>query len=724
MIIEKKSLKSNHQVSVDMIFIFLIILSLIFYGGLTMKLRTIYLLTIILLFVSCGSGIEDEENRNTPEDGSETVSDKEDEELLPDAVVNDEETAVPDNDSGKTPEDEQDKESEKETEEKPDGNGEDLCPDDPDKTEPGICGCNIPDVDSDSDGIMDCKDKCPLIPGDSQEDSDGDGFGNECDNCPYHPNKNQDPSVCDPALIDPDGDGVETTYDNCPGKPNPDQLDTDKDGIGDECDNCPLVPNFDQLDENNNGKGDVCEEEIYNPDLDGDGFPNTEDNCPNKPNDQTDSDGDGIGDACDNCPNTPNANQVDYNNNGIGDACDTFAIVTEVCEDVSISGTRLKPNVYFMLDASGSMTNKADCDEYNSIGSISWCKLGKEVSRWKALVRALKSKASTLSSKFNIGAGSFPGICDYGYNSGYCGEEGDEEYNFKQYIPLTISYSNEFSELPSYPNGGTPLPEALTYVKEQKFYNLSSDEHSAARTKAVVVITDADDADFNLNSAIQATTALADDGIKVFYMGFEDVNTNNMQQLANAGGNSAWYPITDTNSIIAALDAISSSIVSCVASVELAEGTDPTRISVEINNNGSLEPVEKDPVNGWSFDTTEKTVTLNGTSCNKLKSYQKPDTTVGISIKIACEVKCEETNGGVEICDYIDNDCNGKIDDGLNCGTGLYEICGDNQDNDGDGEIDEGCPDPGTCIPETEKCGDNIDNNCNGIVDEGCDQNI
>ncbi len=37
----------------------------------------------------------------------------------------------------------------------------DLCPDDPLKTEPGICGCGVPDIDSDSDGIADCIDTFP-----------------------------------------------------------------------------------------------------------------------------------------------------------------------------------------------------------------------------------------------------------------------------------------------------------------------------------------------------------------------------------------------------------------------------------------------------------------------------------------------------------------------------------------------------------------------------------
>jgi hypothetical protein len=37
----------------------------------------------------------------------------------------------------------------------------DLCPEDPDKREPGRCGCGVADVDSDSDGTVDCLDACP-----------------------------------------------------------------------------------------------------------------------------------------------------------------------------------------------------------------------------------------------------------------------------------------------------------------------------------------------------------------------------------------------------------------------------------------------------------------------------------------------------------------------------------------------------------------------------------
>lgn len=39
---------------------------------------------------------------------------------------------------------------------------DDACPSDSAKTEPGVCGCGVPDVDSDADGALDCKDGCPI----------------------------------------------------------------------------------------------------------------------------------------------------------------------------------------------------------------------------------------------------------------------------------------------------------------------------------------------------------------------------------------------------------------------------------------------------------------------------------------------------------------------------------------------------------------------------------
>ncbi|MCP4066962.1 MAG: hypothetical protein GY741_01635, partial [Phycisphaeraceae bacterium] len=47
----------------------------------------------------------------------------------------------------------------------------DNCPNDPNKTDPGACGCGTPESgDSDGDGIADCNDPCPNWPYDCSED--------------------------------------------------------------------------------------------------------------------------------------------------------------------------------------------------------------------------------------------------------------------------------------------------------------------------------------------------------------------------------------------------------------------------------------------------------------------------------------------------------------------------------------------------------------------------
>lgn len=81
------------------------------------------------------------------------------------------------------------------------------------------------------------------------------------------------------------------------------RLDSDGDGIPNSYDNCPFVSNQDQADQ-----GDVkCEKICLTPELP----------CHTKC-----SDPDGVGDACDNCPTEYNPDQVDSDNDGVGDACD------------------------------------------------------------------------------------------------------------------------------------------------------------------------------------------------------------------------------------------------------------------------------------------------------------------------------------------------------------------------------------------------------------------
>ena len=105
--------------------------------------------------------------------------------------------------------------------------------------------------DTDGDGIVDSKDKCPTVPGVARydgcpvPDTDGDGINDENDKCP---------TVKGLAK-----------YDGCP------IPDTDKDGINDEEDKCPTVFGF--------ARYQGCPI----PDTDGDGVNDEEDKCPKVP---------------------------------------------------------------------------------------------------------------------------------------------------------------------------------------------------------------------------------------------------------------------------------------------------------------------------------------------------------------------------------------------------------------------------------------------------------
>ncbi len=111
---------------------------------------------------------------------------------------------------------------------------------------------------------------------------------------------------------DLDGDGWIDAEDNCPDISN-NQEDFDEDGIGDACDS---DRDGDGVDEGPAPDGDNCPD-LANSDQEDTDFDGAGDAC------DSDDDNDTINDEADNCPLTPNPFQEDTDGDGVGDACNS-----------------------------------------------------------------------------------------------------------------------------------------------------------------------------------------------------------------------------------------------------------------------------------------------------------------------------------------------------------------------------------------------------------------
>jgi hypothetical protein len=206
----------------------------------------------------------------------------------------------------------------------------DLCPNDPNKIQPGICGCGVPDIDSDADEIPDCTDVCPDDPNPDQGDTDVDGVGDVCDLCTDTDND---------SYGNPGFPANNCFTDNCPDDSNIGQADADIDGIGDVCDPCT------DIDDDDYGIGEECQGEDCD-DNDPDINPEATELCDDIDNDcdgeidegvkntyYLDSDDDGYGDpaqsiqAC-----TPPEDYVENNHDSCPDSNLEKTITMEGCD--------------------------------------------------------------------------------------------------------------------------------------------------------------------------------------------------------------------------------------------------------------------------------------------------------------------------------------------------------------------------------------------------------
>ena len=211
---------------------------------------------------------------------------------------------------------------------------------------------------------------------------------------------------------------------------------------------------------------------------------------------------------------------------------------TLVAESAIYLEAILAPNVYFILDDSGSMA---------------WTK----PTRTEILKKRMDNAAVALARNFNIGIAAM--------NSTRVGLEMKKGWSAAD---IRASYTSLGA------SGITPTSVSLKKIREGELFRLKDDIYDEYRRKAVVVITDggpqnSDDGSSgfqkSLDAAVLESAQLAALGIPVFYMGIDADATlaKKLQEMAVAGGsdNSTdptknWYPIDEDSQFEAALHEI------------------------------------------------------------------------------------------------------------------------------------------------------------------------
>jgi hypothetical protein len=302
--------------------------------------------------------------------------------------------------------------------------------------------------------------------------------------------------------------------------------------------------------------------------------------------------------------------------------------------------------------------------------------------------------------------------------------------------------SNFATDVEIKPQGGTPIAASLRDMKTTILANMTADTKTPCRKYQAIILTDGGEtcetvaaaktaaASFqNLSFTNAAGVAVTGYNVPVYVIGFAICPggaTNcqtalDLNGIASSGGTGAAFLVKNQLELQAALaQIVASSVVT-----EKCNGLDD-------NCNGLVDE---------DFPGKGSACSAGVGECLRSGSLVCTADQLGLA--------CSATAGAptAEICNNKDDDCNGLVDDGINC-QGCVAVCSNaahcdtcnNIDEDCDGKIDEDAaavpcgPSTGECNPGTTTCVngvtgcagatgpaleicDNKDNDCDTIVD-------
>lgn len=276
--------------------------------------------------------------------------------------------------------------------------------------------------------------------------------------------------------------------------------------------------------------------------------------------------------------------------------------------------------------------------------------------------------------------------------------------------------------------GPTPLADSLLAVRGYMDRQMALDRISDCRRYAVILLTDGAESCMG-DPVAAASELLQQSGLETFVIGFsvlpsEQASLNQIAMAGSLSGTRNAFFVGNEDELASALAGIVAESIVYEICNDLDDDCDGL-IDEDFPLKG--QPCD-DGLIGACRGTGEYRCRADGTGvecvitnpgaepseeiCNGLDDNCNGQVDEGLD----CQIQCEPT--GPEICDGIDNDCNGLIDEtdplmGLPCGD------------------DEGICEPGlwACVnrvmvclgavlPKPEMC-NGLDDNCDGIIDNG-----
>jgi hypothetical protein len=325
------------------------------------------------------------------------------------------------------------------------------------------------------------------------------------------------------------------------------------------------------------------------------------------------------------------------------------------CGAATVALDFVRPNLYFAIDASGSMTDAIPRGEATyAVGAV-------PANRYAALARALQSLLSRVGHRVNYGATLFPTgdvSCDAGEEIHPLGPGDDVSFAVSgENGPVLRSFMFNVSRRT--PRGGTPVAQALSALAQRlsgagpdTYVFLLTDggpncnplAHCGVETCIPnierVRISDGltCNDDFNccdegvfgsdncldMDGSLLAVQTLAAAGVRTFVIGMpgSEAYSSLLDQLALAGGvaqqeSPYYYRVADAEALSATVAALGVRLaLGCNIELESAP-PDPSLVNLFFDG----EIIPSDPVDGWTL-SNETTVQVLGAACDLLQTGQ------------------------------------------------------------------------------------------------------